>query len=179
MERAAACKAAGNAAFAAGDYTAAVREYTAGLDAVATCAAGAGGGGTDATGPSDERALRATLLSNRAMCQLKLRDFRAAVADASAALATGHEAVQEKALYRRAMVRTCVLAHPCRAAGSCPSVSLVCRLAKSAGGSSPLGTGLVASLLWLAWVGWGAGVTRARPTRSCTSTRTPLRTSTL
>ena len=109
MERATACKAAGNAAFGAGDWQAAVEAYTAGLDAVTLASAGEATHGVAATagGDGDVRALRATLFSNRAMCQLKRHDFGAAVADATAALATGHADGQEKALYRRAMVRPC------------------------------------------------------------------------
>ena len=63
-----ALKEAGNAAFKAGDFPAAVRSYSAAL------------------GSSPNVSLRVLLLSNRAEVQLQLRQFEAAVCDCRAAL---------------------------------------------------------------------------------------------
>ena len=99
----------GNALFGEGQYGDAIAAYTCALDTLSS------GGGSKADEESKGSVtedvndslraaqLRAVVLSNRAMCQLKLSEWGHAVEDASAALHA--DSSQHKALYRRAMVR--------------------------------------------------------------------------
>lgn len=79
MKQAEAAKDAGNQAFASGNYGDAVKSYSAGIVALDRTP-------KDASDTTSTAHLKATLLSNRAMCHLKTGQFAEAVNDATAAL---------------------------------------------------------------------------------------------
>lgn len=83
-------KASGNASFSAGDLDAAIASYSSGLVACDRL-------------PAPPAALKAALLGNRAMCELKRMRLRPAIEDCDAALQLDPEAsLRTKVLFRRA-----------------------------------------------------------------------------
>lgn len=80
-----------NTFFRNSDWKAAKQAYSAGIDLMTV----------SPTSPAEDKSLQAVLWTNRAMCSIKLADFRAAIADCE--LAIQADGSYAKAYYRKAM----------------------------------------------------------------------------